>query len=594
MSEKKDTRVITINTKILSSAFTAEEMQFIDEYLNHYNHIKFITTSRLKKGHLSGLKIGEIKALCDQNNILPYRVFNSGLYQQVQAQIKSQLSNKKNYLDNVLDKLKSAETKLKKNINTILLVKSMSSVDRNRPENRQDLSKAMRLKSVYSSKVKRLTARAEQLEKEIKNGDFKICYGSASLLKKRNRIHKNDIQKLTAWKKEWNSQRYGQMLFSGSTDETLGNSNANITMNENNEFTLNITVPVSLKSKYSFSKVSVPIKVSYYPEELKNHIIYQTTVKKNFTYSKEEKEAAKKAGTELVIPTSSLSIRLMKNSKGDIDIGIGLNSSLHLKPDLKTHEKQGVVGVDINPDHLDVVETDNKGNYLKGWSVLLALEGKSTKQRKTILSQATKDIVEYALSKGKSIVLENLDFAKKKKALKDNYNKAYARMLSAFSYSKIKEYFTNQCWKMGVNLLFINPAFTSFLGNIKYGFKLRKSQTTVHTPAAYVIARRGQGFNERIPQFIIKIKKVTRQSEEVLTGERVPLRKMVFSTSSVKSWAKLVKIHKTLLKKVNLKVLSAEAIAESNLLTEIKAGSPGYQEVYVPDRLYDQVFITLK
>ena len=74
----------------------------------------------------------------------------------------------------------------------------------------------------------------------------------------------------------------------------------------------------------------------------------------------------------------------------------------------------------------------------------------------------------------------------------------------------------------------------------------------------------------------------------------MPLRKMVFSTSSVKSWAKLVKIHKTLLKKVNLKVLSAETIAESNLLTEIKAGSPGYQEVYVPDRLYDQVFITLK
>ena len=256
----------------------------------------------------------------------------------------------------------------------------MSSVDRNRPENRQDLSKAMRLKSVYSSKVKRLTARAEQLEKEIKNGDFKICYGSASLLKKRNRIHKNDIQKLTAWKKEWKSQRYGQMLFSGSTDETLGNSNANITINENNEFTLNITVPVSLKSKYSFSKVSVPIKVSYYLKELKNHIIYQTTVKKNFTYSKEEKEAAKKAGTELVIPTSSLSIRLMKNSKGDIDIGIGLNSSLHLKPDLKTHEKQGVVGVDINPDHLDVVETDNKGNYLIGWSVSLALEDKSTKQ----------------------------------------------------------------------------------------------------------------------------------------------------------------------------------------------------------------------
>lgn len=594
MSENKDTRVITINTKILSSAFTAEEMQFIVEYLNHYNHIKFITTSKLKKGDLSGLKIGEIKALCDRNNILPYRVFNSGLYQQIQAQIKSQLSNKKNYLDNVLDKLKSAETKLQKNINTILLIKSMSSLDRNRPKNRQDLSKAMRLKSIYLSRVKRLTARAEQLDREIKNGDFKICYGSASLLKKRNRIHKNDIQKITAWKKEWNSQRYGQMLFSGSTDETLGNSNANITMNENNKFSLNITVPVSLKSKYSFSKISVPVKVSYYREELKNHIIYHTRIKKNFTYSKEEKEDAKKANKKLIIPTSSLSIRLMKNSKGDIDIGIGLNSSLHLKPDLKTHEKYGVIGVDINPDHLDIVETDYKGNYLKGWSVSLALENKSTKQRKTILSQATKDIVNYALLKGKSIVLENLDFTKKKKALKDNDNKAYARMLTAFAYSKIKEYFANQCWKMGVNLLFIDPAFTSFLGNIKYGFKLRKSQTTVHTPAAYIIARRGQGFNERIPQCIIKIKKVTRQGEEILTGERIPLRKMVFSISSVKSRAKLVNIHKTLIKKVNLKVLSAETIAESNLLTEIKSGSPRYQEVYIPERLDDQVFITLK
>ena len=49
MSEKKDTRVITINTKILSSAFTAEEMQFIDEYLNHYNHIILSPLPRKKK-----------------------------------------------------------------------------------------------------------------------------------------------------------------------------------------------------------------------------------------------------------------------------------------------------------------------------------------------------------------------------------------------------------------------------------------------------------------------------------------------------------------------------------------------------------------
>ena len=121
-----DTRTITINTKIKSSAFTAEELSFLDVYLNHYNHIKFITTSKIKKKSLDGLKIADVKSLCDKNDVLPYRIFNAGLFQQVQGQIKSQLSNKKNYLDNVQDKIKSVENRLQKQVNTIALINSMT------------------------------------------------------------------------------------------------------------------------------------------------------------------------------------------------------------------------------------------------------------------------------------------------------------------------------------------------------------------------------------------------------------------------------------------------------------------------------------
>ena len=228
-----DTRTLTINTKIKSSAFTAEELSFLDVYLNHYNHIKFITTSKIKKKSLDGLKIADVKALCDKNDVLPYRIFNAGLFQQVQGQIKSQLSNKKNYLDNVQDKIKSVENKLQKQVNTIKLISSMTPVMRSYAANRTRLSEAVKKKTVFLNQLERLRCREQKLEKDIANNDFKICYGSADLLSKRNRIHPNDKEKLTAWRKQWNALRYGHMLFVGSTDENLGNSNANINIDKN-------------------------------------------------------------------------------------------------------------------------------------------------------------------------------------------------------------------------------------------------------------------------------------------------------------------------------------------------------------------------
>jgi len=525
VAQAKDTRVITINAKVNASAFTADEAAFLNEYLNHYNHIKFITASKIKKKSLTGLSISQIKSLCDRNDILPYRIFNAGLYQQIHGQIKSQLSNKENYLDNVRDKIKSVEKKLQKQLNTVILINSMTPVQRNYAANRKRLAKAVVNSATYRNQLLRLRSREQRLSHEIANGDFKICYGSAGLLSKRNRIHVNDKEKLSSWRKQWNALRYGQMLFVGSTDELLGNSNANIALDENNQFILNITVPVSMKKQYGFSKVSVPVKVSYYTEELKNHIDFHLYCKKACKHTKAEKEAAKARGKALKVPTSSLSIRLMRNAKGDYDIGIGLNTSLERRPELKTVEGYGLIGVDINPDHLDVAETDAKGNYLRGWSVPVDLKDKSTKQRKTILSQATKSIVDYALSVGKSVVIEDLDFTKKKKALKDNYNKHYARMLSAFAYGKIREYFTGQCWRLGVGLLAVNPAYTSFIGNVKYRSKITP-EANKHTPAAYVIARRCQGFGEKFPESVVRLRKVKKENVDVLMAEQVLLREI--------------------------------------------------------------------
>lgn len=589
--KKQDIRTITINSKFKSALLNAEELAFLEEYLNHYNHIKFITTSYIKHKNHVGKPISQIKSECDRNNIFPYRLFNASVYKGILGQIQSQLSNKENYLANTIDDIKSVKKKIEKQHNKIKLIDGMPENLRYTSYNRNDRAKAVKLKTTFHNKLLRLKSKEEKLTKEINEGSFKICYGSTSLLKKRNAIHKNDQPKLKKWQNEWNIRRLGEMLFVGSTDETMGNSNAHIIQktdnNGENNYYLRITVPSSLKCKYTFAHVIIPVRISYYQKELQDHIDYHTHHKKSGLWNTVNEKG------EVVKPTSSLSVRLIKDSKGNFDVGIGISSSLHMKPELKTVEKYGLIGVDINPDHLDVVETDEKGNYLKGWTIGLDLADKTTKQRKTVISQATKQVVDYALSKGKSVVLEKLDFKKKKQALKENNNKHYARMLTSFSYGKIKEYFFHQSWKAGVNILYVNPAYTSFLGNLKYRMKTsNKVNFNSHISAAFVIARRGQGFKERIPSKVNLVQYSNINDSETLTVEQRSLRKMIFDVTKSSSFRELRGNYKTVTNKTQknkdlirvdrLDLLNPTQI--STFLCELLSGFPLYQKLYLSNR----------
>jgi len=601
-------RVFTVNTEIRSSLLTPEEIDFLDSYLKEYNHVKFKYTALLQKGRiLPDYKVSDIKNLCDENNQLPYRIFNAGMMQSVNSQVKSQISNKKNYLENTLDDIKDCLKKLEKSRNYIKLFFSHSSLYRNNPENQSRLHKAKRNIASYTRRLDKLNTKKGKLEKEINNNTAKFCYGSAFLLRQRNQIHKNDKIKIASWRKEWNLQRYSQMLFTGSTDEVLGNSNAHIYLNENNQFILRITVPTGMKHIYSFTHVEVPVKISYYEKELREHIHYHSFIKpKEKVLSKKQKnlegseETSKKSEVEerQEKKTSSLSVRLMKNAKGNYSVALGLNTSVNLKPEVITDNKNGVVGIDINPDHLDIAETDSKGNYIKGWSVPLDLKDKSSAQRKTIICQAVADITNYAVKAKKDMITENLDFSKKKKQLKDNYNKHYARMLSAFAYSKIKESFTTNCWRKGINLKEVNPAYTSFIGKIKYakysGYNLSGNN---HTSAAFVIARRGMQCKEIIPKNISIVKKKTEikdnQQESELTVGHVSLGKMIY-VHGRSNFTMLSKLSKRITdKKIRFIILDKglldETLKSNELRSVIEDGSPISITLFIPFLIKDQV-----
>ena len=105
-------------------------------------------------------------------------------------------------------------------------------------------------------------------------------------------------------------------------------------------------------------------------------------------------------------------------------------------------------------------------------------------------------MVEYAREVGKPIVIEKLDFRQKKSVL-EGQSRKYSRMLSSFSYGKIKPYFVSRGYRQGVGIHQVNPAYSSVIGRVKF---MERYGLTVHQAAALVLARRLLGCSERIPR----------------------------------------------------------------------------------------------
>ena len=138
--------------------------------------------------------------------------------------------------------------------------------------------------------------------------------------------------------------------------------------------------------------------------------------------------------------------------------------------------------------------------------------------REPQLGDAVASVVEYAWEVGKPIVIERLDF-RQKKALPEGESRRYSRMLSSFSYGKIKAYVISRGYREGVEAHQVNPAYSSVIGRVKF---MERYGLTVHQAAALALARRLLGCSERIPR-----RRVYPAGNGVQVAFTVPVRKRV-------------------------------------------------------------------
>ena len=333
-------------------------------------------------------------------------------------------------------------------------------------------------------RLSNLKFRLAGLEADIAAGRVRLCFGSKKLWRKQHHLEQNGYASHEEWQQDWRDVRSNEFFVLGSRDETAGCQLCVAAVNDDGTLTLRLRMPDGLAE--SHGKYLVVPNVRF----VSGHDVVLAALGSNTEYAVYRRKHGEKEARATRFG-QAISYRFKRDAKG---WRVFATTELP-EVEITTDRRRGAVGVDLNADHLAVAETDASGNYVKAWRVPLVAYGKSHHQAEALIGDAVSGVVGYARGVGKPLVVEKLDF-RQKKAVLEGESRKYARMLSSFSYGKVKAYFLSRGYREGVEIVAVNPAYSSVVGRVKF---MERYGLTVHQAAAMVLARRLLGCSERIP-----------------------------------------------------------------------------------------------
>ena len=334
-------------------------------------------------------------------------------------------------------------------------------------------------------RLSNLKFRLSVLEADIAAGRVRLCFGSKKLWRRQYDLEANGYGSREAWLEEWRDVRSNEFFVLGSRDETAGCQLCVASVNDDGTLTLRLRMPDGLAGRHGKYLVVPSVRFAY------GHDVVLAALGSNTEYAVYRREHGEKAARVTALG-QAISYRFKRDAKG---WRVFATTELP-EVEITTDRRRGAIGVDLNADHVAVSETDASGNYVKAWRVPLVTYGKRHHQAEALIGDAVASVVEYARGAGKPLVVEKLDF-RQKKAVLEGEPRRYSRMLSGFSYGKIKAYFLSRGYREGVEIIEVNPAYSSVVGRVKF---MERYGLTVHQAAALVLARRLLGCSERIPR----------------------------------------------------------------------------------------------
>ena len=297
----------------------------------------------------------------------------------------------------------------------------------------------------------------------------KITFGSKAFLNKGYHLQENGFKNHESWWNAYVRRRDGNFYYIGDASKTWGNQIIKLIYNElSDTFDLQIT------------------KEKQYHVDNKDKHIYLT----GLTFKSKNRSFLINALKRAEQGYQPMSYRILRRGNKWY-----LQAMFTAMFDVNKNTSNGAIGIDFNNGFLSVVETDKHGNIAKVHEkIALRYHGMGNRAKNEMLN-TIKCIIFYAYWAGKPIVIEGLDFSDKKCEAISKHGRKYNQMLHRLDYARFKEWIVNTGMLYGVGILIVNPAYTSYIAEQKYCYQRKLNK---HDGAAYVIARRGQGYQDYV------------------------------------------------------------------------------------------------
>ena len=323
--------------------------------------------------------------------------------------------------------------------------------------------------------LKSKVAKIESLKRDLirleSSDRLHICFGSRKLFNAQYHLEENGYTSPAEWLEEWRKKRSGRFYCVGKSQLGSGTMMKVFPTAEVGIYTLQVTVPRPLIRKWG-TQLSLRFEVSdCVGRPRRGQLNYALECQKPIT------------------------TQVFRREHKSNQWYIHLTTYVQSVPLVHTL-KHGCLGVDFNANSLSVTHVKPDGNIAWCQDFSYKWKGLTSGQRAAAMRDLVVQIVRVAEFLSCAVAIESLDFSKKKARMSEE-SKLYNSMLSNLATSSFREALVSRCQRQGVQLVKINPAFTSLIGMIKF---MARSGLNSGTAAAMAIARRAMRLSERIPQ----------------------------------------------------------------------------------------------
>lgn len=428
------------------------------------------------------------------------------------SQLLSQLTTaKQNNISRLTEQIKAKTQKAKQTHR--FLEKELKSVLKKGFKTQQDKDKFGRYLLGLKSKILKIGALQRDLKNLTRQTRLKVCFGSKKLFNAQHHLGENDYTMREEWLADWRKARAGRFYCVGKAQLGGGTMCRVFPTKDPGKFRLEIQLPRCLQDKWG-EKLTIEFEVS------------------------DREGRTRQSDLHYALSTNRpITTQVFRREHKDDQWYVHLTTYVPEIPLVHT-KKNGVIGIDFNKDDLALARVKPDGNLKWCKTLPYQWKGLTTGQRDAQMRDLVAEIVTLAEQEGCAIAIESLDFTKKKARMSEA-SKVYNEMLSNLSTALFKSSIISRCQRRGVELIQVNPAFTSIIGMIKF---MSHYGLNSGTSAAMTIARRAMRLSERPPQCLLRPEDLGEHPWRVWRRVSLFIKKHRIRRSQLFHWTKTLEV----------------------------------------------------